>query len=322
MIPENQTRYDIQVKNTSNFFANNVLVHNCRMLLFVFVSTGDPNFIVTTATSYSRNGKVFENFSNIEDQVRQKATALLASRLSFKGLPSNTLAHGFVLDGEVVSNSFQTLMKQARRKENVDADDSIYHVFDIIPVNDFRRGYWNASQSTRNELLESMRPVFEQMQNVKLLPHLDVNLDTLEGKNQLDRYAADTVAAGFEGILIKNVDAPYLCKRTVNWLKYKPVLTVDLTVVALEEGSGKHAGRLGALVCEGIDDGKFIRVNVGSGLSDTQRDEIWGDQNNIIGQVVEVKADCITKNQNSETEYSLRFPRFERFRGFAPGEKI
>jgi len=40
----------------------------------------------------------------------------------------------------------------------------------------------------------------------------------------------------------------------------------------------------------------------------------------LVGQVVEVRADAITQNQDGT--YSLRFPRFLRFRGFIAGEKI
>ena len=95
---------------------------------------------------------------------------------------------------------------------------------------------------------------------------------------------------------------------------------MDLTVIDTEAGTGKNEGRLGALVCEGVDDGRTIRVNVGSGYSDALRDSIWNDRRSVIGQVVEVKADVVTQNQDGS--YSLRFPRFQRFRGFDLGEKI
>jgi DNA ligase-1 len=75
---------------------------------------------------------------------------------------------------------------------------------------------------------------------------------------------------------------------------------------------------MGALVCEGQDDGKDIRVNVGSGFSDQQREDFWNCR--AEGEVVEVRADAVTQNQDGT--YSLRFPRFIRFRGFAVGEKI
>ena len=93
-------------------------------------------------------------------------------------------------------------------------------------------------------------------------------------------------------------------------------------MVDTEEGTGRNAGKLGALICEGTDDGKFIRVNVGSGLTDDNRDEFWADKDKLIGQIVEVRADAITKNQDADNEWSLRFPRFLRFRGFEEGEKL
>jgi DNA ligase-1 len=95
---------------------------------------------------------------------------------------------------------------------------------------------------------------------------------------------------------------------------------VDLNIVGFEEGTGRNQGRLGAIICEGVDDGRDIKVNVGSGLSDSDRDDYWLNKDNLMGQVVEVAADAVTQNQDGT--YSLRFPRFVRFRGFEPGEKF
>jgi len=120
--------------------------------------------------------------------------------------------------------------------------------------------------------------------------------------------------------MIKDPNAPYECKRTASWLKLKPFIEVSLAVTAVEEGTGRNVGKLGALVCEGEDDGKSIRVNVGSGFSDSDRDNYWESRETLIGQIVEVRADAITQNQDGS--YSLRFPRFLHFRGFDNGEKI
>ena len=95
-----------------------------------------------------------------------------------------------------------------------------------------------------------------------------------------------------------------------------------LTVKDVEEGTGRNAGKLGALIVEGTDGGKFIKTNVGSGLTDSDRDTFWKAKDKLIGQIVEVRADAITKNQDADNEWSLRFPRFLRFRGFEKGEKI
>ena len=277
-----------------------------RCLLMVIPN--DSGEVVTNC--YSRNGKVFENFYHIEKQVMENFTKLV--RACAKVDQGRSLVDGFVLDGEVMGNSFQELMRQARRKTDVQAEDSVFNVFDIIPLSDFRRGHWNAQLTKRIALLDAMRPVIDEMANVELLPHIMVDLDTAAGRDQLDRYAKDNVNAGFEGIMIKDMGAPYICKRSTDWMKWKPVITVDLEVVGVEEGTGRNQGRLGALVCAGMDDGKEISVNVGSGFSDDDRDSYWRDSKFIIGRTAEILCDVITQNQDGT--YSLRFPRFVRFR--------
>ena len=121
--------------------------------------------------------------------------------------------------------------------------------------------------------------------------------------------------------MIKDPEAPYECKRTHSWLKAKPFIEVSLNVVAVEEGTGRNEGRLGAVIVEGEDDGYIYKLNCGSGFTDAQRDEYWAGRDKLIGQLVEIRADARTQSQDSET-YSLRFPRFKTFRGFEAGEKI
>jgi DNA ligase-1 len=271
------------------------------------VSYNDFGECVTTC--YSRNGKIFENFNLIEQQITDNYTKLI------RAAGDRSLNDGFWLDGEVIGNSFQELMRQARRKDDVDARDSVFNIFDIIPSDDWERGYWNAQLHKRMSLLEKLRPVIDKMSQVELLPHIMVDLDTGEGRDQLMRYAKDMVNAGFEGIMIKDINSPYECKRNTFWMKWKPTITVDLEVIGLEEGTGRNVGRLGALVCSGVDDGKTINVNVGSGFSDSDRDSLWASHvelDCVIGRKVEVLCDVITQNQDGT--YSLRFPRFVRFR--------
>jgi DNA ligase 1 len=203
-------------------------------------------------------------------------------------------------------------MKQARRKTDVKSTDTIFNVFDVMPLVDFRRGHCNAQLRKRIEALNNLTTLFDNLSALELLPHILVDLDTPEGVKEFRTYANDMVEAGFEGIMIKELEAPYECKRNLFWMKWKPTITVDLEVIELEEGTGRNEGRLGALVCEGTDDGKFIKVNVGSGFSDSDRDSYWEAKDEVIGQTAEVLCDVISQNQDGT--YSLRFPRFVRFR--------
>jgi DNA ligase 1 len=262
-----------------------------------------------TVTLFSRNGKQFENFPDIEEQLSRVKHRI---SLETKG--------PFVLDGEIVGESFQALMKQAQRKDNAKTKDMNYYIFDIVPLADFERGFWNAQQHKRTLMLEINQAEIEKETNLGIMPGMNVDLDTAEGHDVMRRFAEDAVAQGFEGIMIKDIGAPYECKRSSFWMKWKPVMTVDLNIVGFEEGTGRNAGRLGAIICEGTDNDRLIRVNVGSGLSDVNRDEYWGAQDDLLGRVVEVAADAVTQNQDGS--YSLRFPRFIRFRGFEQGEKL
>ena len=104
-------------------------------------------------------------------------------------------------------------------------------------------------------------------------------------------------------------------------VKAKPFIEVTLKVVSVEEGTGRNEGRLGAIIVEGEDDGYNYHLNCGSGFTDSQRDQFWTDRANLIGSLVEIRADARTQSQDSDT-YSLRFPRFKTFRSDENGEKI
>jgi DNA ligase 1 len=265
------------------------------------------DFEARTVVQYTRNGKVLENFSHISD-------SLLAN--------IDDLGRSYVLDGEVVSKSFQDLMKQVHRKDDVQAGDARLMLFDILPLSEFKKGKSVMGQKRRSALLRTLKPIFDKCGHIDIIPQKEIDLDGYVGELEFKQFNKDAIDAGYEGIMIKVPDAPYECKRSTSWLKQKPFIEVSLTVTAVEEGTGRNEGKLGALVCEGVDDGKRIVVNVGSGFSDADRDEFWTDKEAVVGQVVEVRADAATRSQDSEDIYSLRFPRFLRFRGFRQGEKI
>lgn len=271
------------------------------------VNTGSITaMLMPRVTLHSRNGKVFENFKHIEEQIA----------MALKDVDSD-----WVLDGEITSDTFQSLMTQVHRKKDADASDAIFNVFDAVPLDVFLKGKYNKPQLERSKHLKGMMDeYFYSTSYVRCLNYIEADLSTDAGKELLEEMRDNAASMGLEGVMVKDANAPYECKRTDAWLKIKPNITVDLTVIAVEEGTGRNEGRLGAIVCEGMDNGKHITVNVGSGFSDVQRDDFWTNRSNVIGHTAEVKADVITQNQDGS--YSLRFPRFIRFRGFEPGEKV
>ena len=257
---------------------------------------------------FSRNGKQFHNFGHIISEIEQV--------IAQKPAP-----YDLVLDGEVMSANFQDLMKQVHRKDGKQSDDAVLHLFDMCPLVDFQKGIWDKPQSFRSQAVKAWVEQNESvLKHVQALDWEDVDLSTPEGQERFVELNKAAVDGGYEGVMIKDVNAVYECKRTHSWLKAKPFIEVTLEVIEVEEGTGRNEGRLGAVVCTGKDDGKDIRVNVGSGFTDDNRTTYWNSRDALIGQLVEVRADAITQNQDGT--YSLRFPRFKTFRGFEVGEKI
>ena len=255
---------------------------------------------------FSRNGKSLDNFPLVEQQLSKVA---------------GTFTEPMVLDGEVMSSSFQDLMKQIHRKDDVKSSDAVLNLFDILTLNEFTLGRSSVTQEQRSEQVYHWHKANkDHLPNVTVVGHELVDLDTLEGQLRYKEINQQAIQGGYEGIMLKDPEAGYECKRSVAWLKLKPFIEVSLEVTDVEEGTGRNQGRLGAVVCSGQDDGRTITVNCGSGFSDNDRTVYWANRADLLGQIVEVRADAITQNQDGT--YSLRFPRFLRFRGFERGEKL
>ena len=255
-----------------------------------------------SATLHSRNGKLLENFPHIEEAL---------SKPEFEGL---------VFDGEVMSEDFQTLMKQVHRKEGAQTEDSYLAVFDMLTLEEFDAGGTSKNAIERRQRIVNLSDLFTY--RIQLVDATLIDMDSEEGQAKFQAMNKRALDEGYEGLMIKPVSEGYKCKRSHAWLKIKPFIEVTLKVVELEEGTGKNEGLLGALVVEGEDDGKFFRLNVGSGLTDENREQIWENQDKVIGQLVEIRADAATQSQDADDVWSLRFPRFKTFRGFELGEKL
>jgi DNA ligase-1 len=254
-------------------------------------------------TLFSRNGKELLNFPEINKQFDEML---------------DQISESMVFDGEVMSDDFQTLMREIHRKGGAKTKDAKLNLFDCMPLYNFMDGSCVEPITERKKWLDG----YKFGPNINVVESVKINLSDADGQKQFADYNKMCIDRGFEGIMVKPVGGIYECRRSVGWLKVKPFIEVSLKVVDVEEGTGRNAGKLGALVVEGTDMDKFIKTNVGSGLTDTDRETFWKAKEKLIGQIVEVRADAITQNQDTTNEWSLRFPRFLKFRGFEPGEKL
>ena len=148
-----------------------------------------------------------------------------------------------------------------------------------------------------------------------------------------DRAAAffhDSVTAGHEGVVVKNLDAPYEAgRRGAAWVKVKPRHTLDLVVLAVEWGSGRRQGWLSNIHLGARDPGTGSFVMLGKtfkGMTDemlrwqTERflELETARTSHVVHvrpeQVVEIAFDGIQTSSRYPGGMALRFARVVRYR--------
>lgn len=172
-------------------------------------------------------------------------------------------------------------------------------IWDAIPYAYFVDGYCGISYDNRFNGLQNL----ELPERVELVPHTVV--DSLDAAKVIfEQYLGE----GKEGIILKDKNGEWEDKRSKGQIKFKGELECDLKITAMEEGTGKYSGQLGALICESSDSG--IQVRVGSGLTDEQRKNLYTQE--LIGKIVAVKYNARIKNKQGEE--SLFLPIFIEIR--------
>jgi DNA ligase-1 len=141
---------------------------------------------------------------------------------------------------------------------------------------------------------------------------------------------ADAVKRGYEGVVIKNLQAPYAAgRRDAAWVKVKPRHTFDLIVTAAEWGHGRRQGWLSNLHLAAPDPGSAKLIMLGKtfkGLTDelltwqTKRFlelEVRRTPSTVYVEpstVVEIACDGLQVSTRYPGGVALRFARVLRYR--------
>jgi DNA ligase-1 len=152
---------------------------------------------------------------------------------------------------------------------------------------------------------------------------------TTDDPEAADRFFNDAVAAGYEGVVVKDPEQPYEAgRRGSGWLKVKPTHTLDLVVLAVEWGSGRRQGWLSNLHL-GASDGHGGFVMLGKtfkGLTDEMlewqtarfleiEDHREGHAVYLRPEIVyEIAFDGVQRSTRYPGGVALRFARVKRYR--------
>lgn len=176
-------------------------------------------------------------------------------------------------------------------------------LWDAIPLENFAEGKFDEPYSIRIAKLSNALSDMKEKSGVGYLASLVWHKE-VKDKEEAQALFEKFLGEGQEGIILKTRDGIWEDKRAKHQIKFKGEYECDLICTAWEEGTGKNAGRLGALQLESAC-GK-LKVGVGSGLTDADRDNITPD---VVGKVITVKYNAIVDDKTKDTK-SLFLPIF------------
>jgi DNA ligase-1 len=261
------------------------------------------------------------SLNDVTDAVPEVVEALLA-------LPTREV----ILDGEVIAltsdgtpHAFQTTMRRFGRRLDVNALRAELPLqaffFDIL---------WNAGEPVMD------RPLGERLQQLDAIlpselrvPRV-VTADIAEG----ERFQADALGRGHEGVMAKSLDASYAAgRRGSAWLKIKTARTLDLVVLGVEWGSGRRKGWLSNIHLGARDPatGGFVMLGkTFKGMTDEllewQTKELLARETSRDGHIVYVRPELVVEIAFNDVQYSPHYPggvalRFARVKGYRPDKR-
>ena len=272
-----------------------------------------------------KNGNIIRLFSRRLDDVTNQFPDIV--RLC----KDNIKARSCIVEGEVLAvdekgnaKPFQQLSRRIQRKHDI--EKTVKQI--PVQVNLFDMIYLNGENWMNKLLKERWYKLNEIITTKKKIFQLAVHIET-DNYKEAERFYRNALAAGDEGVIVKNMDAYYQPGRRVGfWLKVKDILEpLDLVIVGAEWGEGKRANWFGSLLIAAKKDDKYLETGMlGSGLTENQLEEMTRMLKPLVVKeegkfaevkpriVVEVGYEEIQKSPKYPTGYALRFPRLLRIR--------
>jgi ATP-dependent DNA ligase len=194
-------------------------------------------------------------------------------------------------------------------KKGKDDSNMVLHVFDAMHFDEWHNQVAESPMKDRVELVKELVGQLPKDAPVKQVMGL-----TVVSEAELMKFYSESMEAGYEGIMLKDLDSPYLFKRSDNIRKMKPVATTEGVIVGHYEGrrGSKREGLWGGFEVV-LPNGVVTRL--GGGFTDKLKSEVQLAPDDYLGKIVEVEGqpdpltgDGLTKDGR------VRFPVFCRFR--------
>jgi DNA ligase-1 len=187
---------------------------------------------------------------NGKEMLSRKGNIIHTPAWFIKGLPDHPLDGELFLDRK----SFQKTSGIVRRQDKSDAWKQIRYLIFDAPAH-------GGKFEERLKLLEKIA----KLEWASVHPH-----ELCNGVDHLKKELARIESLGGEGLMLRQPGSKYVAGRSSTLLKVKSFKDDEAEVIGHQEGTGKHKGRLGALLVRLSDGTEFA---IGTGLSDAHRND-------------------------------------------------
>lgn len=265
-----------------------------RLLAHIEADAGGKKIVTCyTRTGKSQRGKI----PHIEAELAK--------------LPANTW-----LDGEIVAfddkglpewGKVQTVMGANTDKAAERSACLTYVVFDLLALdgNDIRA----LPLRTRREALNT---IFAH------IPMVSARVTLIDQYEATDETHEMFVAEGWEGSIVKRLDAPYASgKRGKGWYKLKANDEMDVVIMGFKPGENSFTGLVGALDFGQYKDGQLVYRGRCSGMD--MKTRVWMTEH-IVSLIAEEQVISLAY-MGIMPSGSPRHPQYKRLRDDKPAEE-
>ncbi len=243
-------------------------------------------------TFRTRNGK------EVNLPILAKAISKIEGDIVLDG--EMTIASGKLEDRTKVSG----MINSAMHGGSIDEYLLVYNIFDAMILK-----HWEEMKCpvVYTHRLKMVRLLVDEISNCGIdiaFTFKALNKESLE--KQYDMF----INLGYEGLILKDENHLYSFKRSKDWIKLKEIKETDLVCYDIIGGEGKYEGLIGSLRCSGTVEDKEVYVDVGTGLTDSDREL---PHHAFINKTIEVKYNSVIQDRTT-LKYSLFLPRFVEVR--------
>jgi len=192
----------------------------------------------------------------------------------FKGIDfdGEIYQHGRKLTGP---NGVSAILK---RKNSLHSDygEMEYHIFDII------------NTKIQKDRIKQLKDLSFEWPLVRVPTFLAYSVE------DLFQICKEYIDRGYEGIIIRQLDAIYRPTKVVTMMKLKPTKSDYYRIIGYKEElsiEGIRKGQLGSVECVDSLGNTFF---VGSGFQEWERIDLWQDPESLIGKFCHVKYQELT----------------------------